>query len=80
MHIIVDGYNLMLAFAHERQNELNAADRDFAKSGVVPFTSTAGAPSKRRMSRGSPAMFSPGITIAGLAAMRRRTDGVDAPA
>ena len=34
----VDGYNLMLAFAHERQNELNASDRDFASSGVVPFT------------------------------------------
>ncbi len=34
----VDGYNLMLSFAHERQSELNAADRDFARSGVVPFS------------------------------------------
>ena len=31
-------FNVMLAFSHDEQNQLNAADRSFAKSGIVPFT------------------------------------------
>jgi iron complex outermembrane receptor protein len=34
-----DGYNVLLAFSHDKEAELNAADRSFtAKGGVVQFT------------------------------------------
>ena len=33
-----DRFNVMLAFSHDEQNQLNAADRSFAKSGIVPFS------------------------------------------
>jgi iron complex outermembrane receptor protein len=33
-----DGYNLLLAYSHDEQKELNASDRDFTKmGGVTPF-------------------------------------------
>jgi iron complex outermembrane receptor protein len=33
-----DGYNLLLAYSHDEQRELNASDRDFTKlGGVTPF-------------------------------------------
>jgi iron complex outermembrane receptor protein len=33
-----DGYNILLSYAHDEQKELNAADRDFAKTGLVRFS------------------------------------------
>ena len=33
-----DGYNVLLAYSHDTQKELNASDRSFSKSGVVPFS------------------------------------------
>ncbi|MEJ6000802.1 TonB-dependent receptor domain-containing protein [Paucibacter soli] len=33
-----DGFNVLLSYARDEQKELNAADRDFGKSGIVPFT------------------------------------------
>ncbi|MFY7866782.1 TonB-dependent receptor plug domain-containing protein, partial [Roseateles sp.] len=33
-----DGFNVLLSYAHDEQKELNAADRKFAKSGIMPFT------------------------------------------
>ncbi|MYN17954.1 TonB-dependent receptor [Rugamonas sp. FT107W] len=33
-----DGYNVLLAYSHDEQKELNASQRDFAKSGVHKFT------------------------------------------
>ncbi|MGV7208884.1 TonB-dependent receptor domain-containing protein [Oxalobacteraceae bacterium A2-2] len=33
-----DGFNVQLSYAHDEQKELNASQRDFAKSGVLPFT------------------------------------------
>jgi iron complex outermembrane receptor protein len=33
-----DGYNVQLSYSHDEQKELNASQRDFAKSGVLPFT------------------------------------------
>jgi len=32
-----DGFNLLLTYARDEQKELNAADRDFAKSGIKAF-------------------------------------------
>lgn len=33
-----DGYNVLLAYSHDEQSELNASDRDFSKlGGVTPF-------------------------------------------
>jgi iron complex outermembrane recepter protein len=32
-----DRYNVLLAYAHDEQQELNASQREFAKSGVVDF-------------------------------------------
>jgi iron complex outermembrane receptor protein len=33
-----DGFNVLLAYSHDDQKELNANQRDFARSGVMPFT------------------------------------------
>jgi iron complex outermembrane receptor protein len=33
-----DGYNIQLSYSHDDQKELNATQRDFAKSGVRKFT------------------------------------------
>ena len=33
-----DGYNVLLAYSHDEQKELNSVQRDFAKSGVQKFT------------------------------------------
>lgn len=33
-----DGYNLLLAYSHDTQKELNATDRDFARTGVRRFS------------------------------------------
>jgi iron complex outermembrane receptor protein len=33
-----DGFNVQVSYSHDEQKELNAADRDFAKSGVQKFT------------------------------------------
>ncbi len=33
-----DGYNVLVAYSHDEQKQLNATDRDFAKSGVRKFT------------------------------------------
>jgi iron complex outermembrane receptor protein len=33
-----DGYNVLLAYSHDQQKELNAKQRDFAKTGAHPFT------------------------------------------
>lgn len=33
-----DGFNVLLAYSHDEQKELNAKDRDFARSGVRKFT------------------------------------------
>ncbi|WP_315648316.1 TonB-dependent receptor domain-containing protein [Roseateles aquae] len=33
-----NGFNILASYAHEEQKELNAADRDFAKSGVLFFS------------------------------------------
>jgi len=33
-----DGYNVLLAYSHDEQKELNSRQRDFAKSGVRRFT------------------------------------------
>jgi iron complex outermembrane receptor protein len=33
-----DGYNILLTYARDTQDELNAKDRDFAKSGLQKFT------------------------------------------
>lgn len=32
-----DGYNVLLAYSHDRQNQLKASDRDFAKTGMIGF-------------------------------------------
>ncbi|MBJ7309694.1 TonB-dependent receptor domain-containing protein [Rugamonas sp. CCM 8940] len=32
-----DGYNVLLSYAHDEQKELNASQRDFAKTGLVRF-------------------------------------------
>lgn len=32
------GFNVLLAYSHEEQKELNAAQREFARSGVHPFS------------------------------------------
>ncbi len=32
-----DGYNVLLAYSHDRQNQLKASDRDFAKTGMISF-------------------------------------------
>ncbi len=33
-----DGFNVLLTYAHDTQDELNAKDREFAKSGLQKFT------------------------------------------
>jgi len=33
-----DGFNVLLAYSHDEQKELNADQRGFARSGVLPFT------------------------------------------
>jgi iron complex outermembrane recepter protein len=33
-----DGFNVLFAASYDKQDELNASQRDFAKSGLVPFT------------------------------------------
>jgi iron complex outermembrane receptor protein len=33
-----DGYNVLLAYSHDEQNQLNANQRDFANTGVRPFS------------------------------------------
>ncbi|NVM76431.1 iron complex outermembrane receptor protein [Duganella sp. SG902] len=33
-----DGFNVQVSYAHDEQKELNASDRDFAKSGVHKFS------------------------------------------
>jgi iron complex outermembrane receptor protein len=33
-----DGYNVLASYSHDEQNELNASQRDFAKSGLVRFS------------------------------------------
>ena len=32
-----DGYNVLLAYSHDRQDQLKSADRDFAKTGMIGF-------------------------------------------
>lgn len=32
-----DGYNVMVSFTHDSQSQLAAKDRDFAKTGIIPF-------------------------------------------
>jgi iron complex outermembrane recepter protein len=32
------GFNVLLSYSHDEQSELNAKDRPFAKSGIVPFS------------------------------------------
>lgn len=33
-----DGYNILLSASHDRQAALQASERDFSKSGVIPFS------------------------------------------
>ncbi|WP_295747886.1 TonB-dependent receptor [Undibacterium sp.] len=33
-----DRFNVMLSYSHDHQDELNAKDRSFAKSGIIPFS------------------------------------------
>ena len=33
-----DGFNVFLALSYDKQNELNASQRDFSKTGYIPFT------------------------------------------
>jgi len=33
-----DGYNVLLAYSHDEQQSLNASQRSFANSGIVPFS------------------------------------------
>ena len=33
----VDGYNLMVSYTHESQEQLASNQRDFAKTGIIPF-------------------------------------------
>jgi len=33
-----DGYNLLLAFSHDQQAELKATQREFGRTGVIPFS------------------------------------------
>lgn len=33
-----DGYNVMVAFSHDDQSKLRSVDRDFASTGILPFT------------------------------------------
>jgi len=33
-----DGYNLMFSLAYDRQDQMKATDRSFAKTGVIPFS------------------------------------------
>lgn len=37
-NVEADGYNLQLSYSHDEQKELNAAQRDFASSGVHKFS------------------------------------------
>lgn len=37
-----DGYNLMLAYSHRSQEQLSSQDRDFSKTGFVPFVGPDG--------------------------------------
>ncbi|MGI2260843.1 TonB-dependent receptor [Shewanella sp. GXUN23E] len=32
-----DGYNIMIAYTHDDQSQLASKDRDFAKTGMIPF-------------------------------------------
>ena len=32
-----NGFNVLLAYSHDRQDQLKAADRDFAKTGIISF-------------------------------------------
>lgn len=32
-----DGYNVLLAYSHDRQNQLKASEREFAKTGMIGF-------------------------------------------
>lgn len=32
-----DGFNVLLAYSHDRQDQLKAVDRDFAKTGMISF-------------------------------------------
>ncbi|MGL4615454.1 MAG: TonB-dependent receptor [Shewanella sp.] len=32
-----DGYNVMVAYSHNDKEQLKATDRDFAKTGIIPF-------------------------------------------
>lgn len=32
-----NGYNVLLAYSHDRQNQLKASERDFAKTGMISF-------------------------------------------
>jgi len=36
--IEADGYNILLAFSHDDQSKLRSVDRDFASTGILPFT------------------------------------------
>ncbi len=33
-----DGYNVLLSYSRDSQEQLKATDRDFAKSGIIPFS------------------------------------------
>jgi iron complex outermembrane receptor protein len=33
-----DGYNLMLSYSHDKQDQLKSSERDFAKTGILPFS------------------------------------------
>jgi len=33
-----DGYNVMFSYSHDEQEELKSSDRDFAKTGILPFS------------------------------------------
>jgi len=33
-----DGYNIMVAYSHDDQSQLRSVDRDFASTGMIPFT------------------------------------------
>lgn len=75
-----DGYNVLLAYSHDDQNELNAADRSFSRNGgVVGFknngqnfslyqTSSNSIPANVRVTTSSgpnPGSFNPGFVLNG---------------
>lgn len=37
-----EGFNVLLAYSHDVQKQLNASERDFAKSGVRRFSNADG--------------------------------------